>query len=132
MGVGVPSIQGGMGLPLLKDPLGIDVFRASLYAGANAAFPNEAVGSLGITGFVKSLYKVFDWSGLAWTPVIIAGRWLWVALGLGLILLSAVWFARFDPSREGLRRTPIKPNEVKAGEPTASQKKAHHIVVPNL
>ena len=38
MGVVMPSIKGGMALPLLKDPLGTDVFRASLYAEANAAF----------------------------------------------------------------------------------------------
>jgi hypothetical protein len=133
MGVGGPSIyKGGMGLPLLKDPLGIDVFRASLYAGANAAFPNEAIGSLGIAGFANAQYKVFNWSGLDWTPGIIAGRWLWAVIGLGLILLSAVWFARFDPSREGLRQVRSKPNEEKEGEQPAPRKKAPRIVLPNL
>ena len=132
MGVGVPSLQGGMGLPLLKDPLGVDVFRASLYAGANSAFPNEAIGKLGITGFVDTQYKVFNWAGLDWTPDIIAGRWLWAVFGLGLILLSAVWFARFDPSREGLRRAPVKPDEVREGKPTAARKKGPKIVLPNL
>jgi ABC-type transport system involved in multi-copper enzyme maturation permease subunit len=132
MAVGVPSIKGGMGLPLLKDPLGIDVFRASLYAGANAAFPNEAIGSLGITGFVDTQYKVFHWSGLDWTPGIIVGRWLWLVFGLGLILLSAVWFARFDPSREGLRRTSAKSDEVKESEPDATRKKPIRRVLPNL
>jgi hypothetical protein len=133
MGVGGPSIyKGGMGLPLLKDPLGIDVFRASLYAGANAAFPNEAIGSLGIAGFANAQYKVFNWSGLDWTPGIIAGRWLWAVIGLGLILLSAVWFARFDPSREGLRQVRSKPDEEKEGEQPAPRKKAPRIVLPNL
>jgi ABC-type transport system involved in multi-copper enzyme maturation permease subunit len=132
MGVGVPSLKGGMGLPLLKDPLGIDVFRASLYAGANAAFPNEAIGAMGITGFVDAQYKVFNWSGLVWTPGIIAGRWLWAVFGLGLILLSAVWFARFDPSREGLRRAWAKPNEGKEGEPAATRKKPPRRVLPSL
>ncbi|HSB66988.1 MAG TPA: ABC transporter permease subunit, partial [Anaerolineales bacterium] len=132
MGVGVPSLKVGMALPILNDPLGIDVFRASLYAGANAAFPNEAIGALGITGFVDAQYKVFNWSGLAWTPGIIAGHWLWALFGLGLILLSAVWFARFDPSREGLRRVRVKPDEVKEGEPATPPKKIPHIVLPNL
>jgi len=49
-----------------------------------------------------------------------------------LILLSAVWFARFDPSREGLKRFRIKPDEVKEGESAAAQKKFPHIVLPNL
>jgi ABC-type transport system involved in multi-copper enzyme maturation permease subunit len=132
MGVGVPSLKGGMGLPLLSDPLGIDVFRASLYAGANAAFPNEAIGALGITGFVETQYKVFNWSGLTWTSGVIAGRWLWAVFGLGLILLSAVWFARFDPSREGLRRAPAKPNEVKEGEPVLMRKRLPRHVLPNF
>ena len=127
-----PSTTGGLSLPLLKDILGIDVFSASLYAAANAAFPNEAIGAIGITAFVDVQYKVFNWSGLDWTPGIVAGRWLWAVIGLGLILLSAVWFARFDPSREGLRRTRAKPNEVKEGEPAATRKKPPRRVLPSL
>jgi hypothetical protein len=127
-----PSVKGGLSLPLLKDNLGVDVFRASLYAGANAAFPNDMIGSIGITAFVETQYKVFTWSGLDWTPGIVAGRWLWAVIGLGLILLSAVWFARFDPSREGLRRALAKPDEVREGEPAAARKKGPKIVLPNL
>ncbi len=132
MGVGVPSLKGGMGLPLLKDPLGIDVFRASLYAGANAAFPNEAIGAMGITGFTQTQFKVFTWSGLAWTPSVIAERWLWAAFSLGLIMLSALWFARFDPSREGLRRARPKPEEEKEVKPAVKRIKVPHIGLPNL
>ncbi len=132
MGVGVPSLKGGMELPLLKDPLGIDVFRASLYAGANAAFPNEAIGALGITGFVDAQYKVFDWLGLAWTPGIVAARWLWAVIGLGLILLSAIWFARFNPSREGLRRAPADPDEGREAEQVARRKWSLPRVLPDL
>ena len=132
MAVVMPSIKGGMSLPLLKDPLGVDVFRASLYAAGNAAFPNDAIGAIGVAGFVHTQYMVFYWSGLTWNLGIFAGRWLWVVIGLGLILLSAVWFARFDPSREGLKRFRIKPDEVKEGEPAAAQKKIPHIVLPNL
>jgi hypothetical protein len=132
MGVATPSVMGGMSLPLIKDPLGIDVFRASLYAGANAAFPNETIGSLGVAAFVETQYKVFNWPGLAWTPDIVAERWLWAVFGVGLILLSAVWFARFDPSREGLRRAPAKPDEVKEGELSAPRQKTLRSVLPNL
>jgi ABC-2 family transporter protein len=132
MAVAVPSIKGGMVLPLLKDPLGIDVFRASLYAGANADFPNDAIGALGISGGVEAQFKIFNWSGLAWNPGIVAERWLWAVFGFGLILLSAVWFARFDPSREGLRRGIVKPDAAKEGEPTTTQKRMPRIVLPNL
>ena len=132
LAVVMPSIQGSIRLPVLKDPLGVEVFRPSLYAAANAAFPNESSDQIGIGGFVDAQYKVFNWLGLDWTPGIVAGRWLWAVFGLGLILLSAVWFARFDPSREELRRVRAKPNEVKEDEPTAPRKKAPRSMLPNL
>jgi len=126
------SLKGRIALPLLKDPLGIDVFRASLYAGANAAFPDGSIGSMNIASFNSMPFKVFNWSGLAWTPSIVAVRWLWAVIGMGLILLSAVWFTRFDPSREGLRRSKVKSDEAKEDEPAARHKKALRIALPNL
>ncbi len=77
-------------------------------------------------------FRVFNWPGLDWTPGIVVGQWLWAVFGLGLILLSAVWFARFDPSREGLRRARGKPEEAKEGEPAAPRKKAPRIALPSL
>ena len=68
-------------------------------------------------------FAAFGWPGLAWTPSVVARQWLWAAIGLGLTLLSAAWFGRFDPSREGLRRARAKPEEAKAGELAAPRKK---------
>ena len=42
------SFLGGMVLPFLKDPMGINVFRASLPAGASAAFPNDTIGMMSV------------------------------------------------------------------------------------
>jgi hypothetical protein len=124
---------GGMDLPLLKDPIGLDVFRASLHAGASAAFPNEAIGGLGVGSTMSDLqFKIFNWPGLGWSPGIVCERWAWALFGLGLILLSAVWFARFDPSKEGSRRTRAKSEEVKEGKLAMMQKKAPRITLPNL
>jgi len=110
------SVFGGMALPSLKDPMGTNLFRVSLIAGAEAAFPN---GSFSLMALQAGLagdrqFKVFNWQGLDWTPGILGGQWLWALLGLGLILLSAVWFARFDPSRGGLRYLRAKPGERKS------------------
>ncbi len=121
----------GIELPFLKDPLGSNVFYASLHAGASAAFPNDSIGSFAVGSFNAQI-KVFNWPGLAWTPGIVGGQWLWAVFGLGLILLSAVWFARFDPSREGLRRGRAKPEDGKDGEPAAPRQKALCIALPNL
>jgi len=110
------AVMGGMLLPSLKDSLGSNLFRVSLTAGAQAAFPNESIGMMGLQAGLAAdrQFKVFNWPGLDWTPGIVAGQWLWVLFGLGLILLSATWFARFDPSREGLRHARVKPDA--AGE----------------
>jgi ABC-type transport system involved in multi-copper enzyme maturation permease subunit len=119
-------------LPTLKDPMGFNVFRESLSAGVLAAYPNERIYLMGVQAGPARQYRVFDWPGLAWTPGIVGGQWSWAVLGLGLILLSAVWFARFDPSREGLRRMRGKPEETKEGEPAVPRKKALRITLPSL
>jgi hypothetical protein len=124
---------GAMDLPLLNDPIGLDVFRASLFAAARAAYPNEPIGSVGVGSTLSPLqFEVFNWPGLAWTAGIVSGRWLWALFGLGLILLSAAWFARFDPAREGLRRPRGKPEGARGGEPVERRKRFPRITLPNL
>jgi len=126
---------GGMELPFIKDPVGLNVFHASLHAAASMAFPNDTIGVMSIGNLAYKL-KVFPWPGLDWTPGIVGRQWLWAVIGLGLILLSAAWFARFDPSREGLRRARGKPEGAKEGEPAEPRKKAlrisRRIALPNL
>ncbi len=132
------SVLGGIVLPSLKDPMGANLFRVSLIAGAEAAFPNDSFGLMGLQAGLASdmQVKVFNWPGLHWTPGIVGGQWLWAVFGLGLILLSALWFARFDPSREGLRRTRGKSEEATEDKPAEPQKKAprtaRRIALPNL
>ncbi len=122
----------GKELPFLKDPMGLNVFRESLIAGASVAFPNDTIGLMSVGGFNGTQFKVFNWPGLVWTPGIVAGQWLWAIIGLGLILLSVAWFARFDPSREGRRRLRVKHEESNEGEPVAPLKKFPHIALPSL
>ncbi len=122
------------GLPL-KDPIGYKIFGPSLLASARVAFPNDSFMeglSVGSAGLVGPQYKIFNWPGLDWTPGIVIGQWFWVVVGLGLILLSAIWFARFDPSREGLLRLRGKPEDAKTGEVAKPRKKAPRIALPNL
>jgi hypothetical protein len=121
-----------MELPTLKDPMGFNVFRESLFAGALAAYPNEPIYAMGVQAGPAPQFKVFNWPGLDWTLGIVGKQWLWAVFGLGLVVLSAVWFARFDPSREGLRRARGKPEEAKEGEPVGPRKKAPRITLPSL
>jgi hypothetical protein len=122
----------GSVLPSFQDPSGYTIFSASLTAAANAAFPGMHFGgiSTGIaTGYTR---QIFPWSGLHWTPGIVAGQWLWAVLGLGLVLLSAAWFARFDPSREGLRRVRVKPEQENEARPSQQRVKVPRITLPSL
>jgi hypothetical protein len=122
---------GGIDLPFLKDPIGLYVFQDSLHVAASTAFPNDAVGVMSIGNLAYKL-KVFNWTGLDWTPGIVGRQWLWAVFGLGLVLLSALWFARFDPSREGLRRVRGKPEEAKESKLAEPRNKAPRIALPNL
>ncbi len=128
-------MMAGTMLPFLKDPIGYNVFGTSLHASASAAFPGESIMrilSVGGYNMVGAQSKVFNWPGVDWTPGIVGAQWLWVVFGLGLTLLSTVWFARFDPSREGLRRARAKPEEAKEGELAESRNKFPRIALPSL
>ncbi len=131
-------------LLFIKDPIGQGVFSASIYASAHAAYPQDAIREiLGVQSsnpgaFMANLFdmpefqlKVFNWPGLDWTPGVVAGQWFWVLFGLGLVLLSATWFARFDPSREGLRHLRAKP-VVDAGGRLAELWEKVHSRLPDL
>jgi len=121
-----------MELPAIKDPMGFNVFRESLFAGALAAYPNEPIYAMGVQAGVARQFRVFDWPGLNWTPDIIGGQWLWAVLGLGLILLSAMWFARFDPSREGLRYLRMKPEKAVERKSVGLRIKVPTLALPSL
>jgi hypothetical protein len=120
----------GGGLPF-PDPLGSNIFTRSLVASARAAFPNDSIGYMNVGNFPGEL-KIFNWTGLDWTPGIVIGQWFWVIFGLGLILLSSLWFARFDPSKEGVRPIRVKPEEAKEGESSAPRKMNARITLPGL
>jgi ABC-type transport system involved in multi-copper enzyme maturation permease subunit len=128
-------LTAGTMLPFLRDPIGNNVFGRSIYASASAAFPDEPimkilnVGSYNLPG---TQFRVFNWTGVDWTPGTVAGQWSWALFGLGLVVLSALWFARFDPSKEGLLRTRVKPGVAKEGESAAPRVKLPRIALPSL
>ncbi len=125
----------GTVLPLFKDPLGYNLFTKDLYTAASAAFPGDLISkylSVGNYSMPGTQIKVFNWAGVDWTPSIVGTQWLWAVAGLGLILLSALWFARFDPSREGLRHASVKPEGAKEGKLAWLQKMAARIPLPSL
>ena len=123
-----------LGLPVLKDPFGFKVFRDSLVAAVTAAYPGVKIfGYSSVVNIYNNQeFKVFDWSGLDWNADIIAEHWLWVVLALGLVLLSATWFARFDPAREGLKWAGVAPQGALGDALVAVQKITSLITLPSL
>jgi len=61
--------------------------------------------------------KTFLWNGVDWTPQVLLGRLQWVAIAIGIAWMSALFFHRFDPAREGWRRKKSmqEPAEDRAG-----------------
>jgi ABC-type transport system involved in multi-copper enzyme maturation permease subunit len=126
---------GGSKLPFLNDPIGQSLFAPSVYEVVAKAFPEEPISNfLSVGGFniEGAQFKFFNWTGITWTAEIICKQWFWAVIGLGLILLSAVWFARFDPSREGSSRKQVNIKETKQDRSADPQKHTLHIALPSL
>jgi hypothetical protein len=96
-----------------NDLFGTGVLIPGIAAACEAAFPGSTSGK---TGFNLGLnfkdsgqywdLTTFRWDGLHWTREVIVSRLLWLGVGLGLALLAAVFFRRFDPARERSKQSP--------------------------
>jgi hypothetical protein len=94
-------IQGGQH-PLL-DWLGFGLFKQSMAAAAYAAYPAYQGGlALSMAPATEEL-QAFAWPGVAWTGPLIATRMATLIWAIGLVLLGALGFDRFDPTRGRVR-----------------------------
>ena len=87
------------------DLFGTGALVPSISAACEAAFPGSDKTGLNLGINVKDSGKFWDmttfrWDGLDWTRDIMVSRLCWLGVGLGLALLAAVFFRRFDPARE--------------------------------
>ncbi|RLC97802.1 MAG: hypothetical protein DRI77_06500 [Chloroflexi bacterium] len=100
------SSQGVIEQPI-NDLFGTTVIGASMGQAAHAAFPDRSLDfGVGYT-IVEGPIQTFCWEGVTWTSDVILGRLLWVGVALGIALLAALFFDRFDPARsrpKALRR----------------------------
>ncbi len=98
------SNQGVIEQPI-TDPFGTTLIAASMLQAAHTVFPDLNLEfGVGYT-IVDEPIRAFTWDGVAWTMDIILGRLLWVAAALGISLLAALFFDRFDPSRRKPRQS---------------------------
>lgn len=84
-----------------------------LFSACDAKFPGCATSkdfSMGYNiGSGPKDLTTFLWDGVHWTLPLIMGRLVLVGLALGITLLAAVFFHRFDPASESARRLPATP-----------------------
>lgn len=108
-----------------NDLFGLGVIMPAIATACEAAFPGSTLGkasfNLGINFKSAGQYwdlTTFRWEGLAWTREIVLGRLWWLGVALGLALLAALFFRRFDPARERSRPAGerVKPAQPETGE----------------
>ncbi|MBM3122926.1 MAG: hypothetical protein FJZ97_12190 [Chloroflexi bacterium] len=81
-----------------NDIWGIQTVLSSMMADTATAFPNyQGHFVIGMASLPAPL-QTFTWNGIHWTSKIIFGRMLWTVVALGIGLLAALSFRRFDPA----------------------------------
>jgi hypothetical protein len=83
-----------------NDVWGISVILSSMMRDTAATFPNYS-GSIAIGAItLPAPLQTFTWEGIRWTTEIILGRLLWFGAAIGVSLIAAIFFHRFDPALE--------------------------------
>lgn len=123
----IPFLSGGFGnivyffgfimsLPLIMEqgfintnpaiePMGLALLKADMTEEVLKVFPDYD-NSFMLGGMDTPIIGTFTWTGIEWTPAIIATRFTFIGLAILLTLLAATFFDRFDPSR-------VKPRRIK-------------------
>ncbi len=90
----------------VNDVLGMTTVLADMSKAAKAAFPDFRGGvNVGYAFRDEAVsLQTFRWEGMQWTPAIVFGRLMWLAVAMGITAFAALFFHRFDPSREKPKR----------------------------
>jgi len=121
----IPFLRGGFGnvayffvwTALLSVPLAVgrhasDLIGISLVADSAREAAHLSAENGGVTfslsfGQIAGSLSTFCWDGLSWTIDMVLSRLAWVTVAFGIVILSALLFDRFDPSRgRALREAP--------------------------
>lgn len=85
------------------DFTGWQIIGDSVSRAARAVYPDTAGGfAFSITDFTNA--NLFLWNGLQWTRDIFLSRGFFLLVALGIVLISSLFFDRFNPSRISVRR----------------------------
>jgi hypothetical protein len=94
---------------------GMNVVVSQVNAAARAAYPDHPIwSSVGINP-KEDVVQILHWEGVRWTAWLLLQRLSWVGLALGLALVAALPFDRFDPARRRRRSLPKPAQHGRAG-----------------
>jgi hypothetical protein len=85
------------------EPMGLALLKADMAEEVIQVFPDYG-GSFMLGCMDTPIIGTFTWTGIEWTPAIIATRFAFIGLAIILTLLAAIFFDRFDPSRAKPKR----------------------------
>jgi len=100
----------------VDDVSGFTVIGRNMQAVLTAIDPSYTNGLSITISDQEGPAKTFLWSGVDWTPQIVMHRLIWAAAALGISLLAAIFFHRFDPAREVSWRKSMAPPKNDNGE----------------
>jgi hypothetical protein len=96
IGIGLP---GAIAVPRF-DPSGLWTVFRSIVPAARATIPGyKDAFSLTVADRSVRVFPGFHWQGIDWTASEVLLRVSWLMVAFGLVLLSALFFDRFDPAR---------------------------------
>jgi hypothetical protein len=99
----------GIGLPVFSkrpwlDPTGLMTVAGSMMDAARKVIPGYKNGfALTIGDRAAQVVDALRWQGFAWSSGEILLRLMWIGAAIVIVLLAAIFFDRFDPSRSRAR-----------------------------
>jgi len=104
------------------DPSGLWTVFRSVVPAAQSAIPGyKDAFSLTVADPTVRVFPGFHYEGISWTTDEVLLRVTWLAVAFGLILLSALFFDRFDPARTGSKAHAKPKQKGEAAEAEASK-----------
>ena len=123
-------------LTIVSDYTGIATIAGQMQAQVHQLDPEYKGGAAFRIGSLHRATKTFLWPGLKWTPAILLGRTFWLGVAIGLTLLAAGLFDRFDPARQSvsLKRGRQRPTAaaLEAVEPVPPKARATQLTASDL
>ncbi|HYH44948.1 MAG TPA: hypothetical protein VEG34_04635, partial [Thermoanaerobaculia bacterium] len=116
------------------DPIGMTLVAQDMQDEVDARFGKADRGFVlgGMTREDEAKAQVFRWQGMDWTPELVLGRLSWFALAVGISLIAALFFDRFDPAKGRMRLPKRKRKRKEEVEEAALPALPEHVTLTPL